>query len=459
MQPNLLSTPSDELRLPNPIQAVVNTICKSAELFGYWKRSYRNAATSYEEMSFWDICYWFYKNTNPITEVEKGQQATTMLATDKNIVGLPQGFEKQASLTIGAAGDLIQSSTLEHSKDVLYEGIEDILFDQTISYASLEVPISADEPEKQPLTDKACPTEYSTIAQFDAFKGHQDKRFTVLHTATNHMFDAGVEGVQTTQKILAKEGTLDVGTNNTPDTFGRGTILTKEGIKIGFASAGFGLNGHEMPEAESYRIHAAKLLPKSAEPELDILKQQIEDCKAQQCDFIIASLHWGYEFEMFPRKRQVDMAHMLVEWGADAVLGHHPHVIQPIEYYRTKRDPDRVAVIAYSLGSLAWTCSAPYLVLSAILNFTVSKGTVDGQERTYIEHTNVTPVFRDYAYSNGQLITRIEKLANHLAESNDADRQHHIAQIKHYADLVLGDGYVSEAISEPVGAPASKVAA
>ena len=456
MQNQLPKTPSDGLRLPGPIQLVVNGICKSAEILGYWKRPYKNAATSYEEMSFLDICYWFYKNTNPIT---KPEHQTYTFESDASVVRLPNEFKKEQSITIGAAGDLIQSENLEKSRDILYEGISDILFDQDISYASLEVPISVEEPEKQPLTDKTCPTEYSTVKQFDAFKGYKDKCFTVLHTATNHMFDAGTEGVETTKHILQENGILDVGTNNDPEDFARGTILVKNDIKIGFASAGFGLNGHEMSQKESHRIHTARLLPKNGVPELDILRKQIDDCKAQHCDFIIASIHWGFEFECFPRKCQVDSAHQLVEWGADAIIGHHPHVIQPIEYYRTKRDPDRVAVIAHSLGSLAWTCSAPYLVLSAILNLTLSKGAMKSKDVTYIEKASTTPVFRDYEDSNGTMLTRILKLADHLMAHDDVNRQNHIAEIKKYADLVLGEHSYTITQERPTDTILSKVAA
>jgi len=144
---------------------------------------------------------------------------------------------------------------------VLYDGIEHILFDKDISYAALEFPISYTEPEKTPLTPTACPSEYCNPAQFDVLKGHKGKNFTILHTASNHMFDIGAQGVETTRKVLHQANIIDVGTNGTSEDSGKAKIIIKNSIKIGFASAGFGLNGYAMPSDESYHINYARLLP------------------------------------------------------------------------------------------------------------------------------------------------------------------------------------------------------
>ncbi len=435
---NLPSTPADVLEISRTIRFTMNTVFKSADVLKFWDYPYKKAATSFEEMTLLDKFYWVYKCTNPITRVEKGEQTADLFMTDNRVVGLPQGFEKHSSLTLGAAGDLIQAEGLEHSKDVLFERVADLLFDQTVSYANLESPLTEQELQKEVISDKESPIECCSREQFDVLKGHKEKRFTVMHTAGNHMLDMGVEGVETTQRVFSDENILDIGTNSKLEEFGQGKTLTREGIKLGFASAAYGLNRHDLPADEGYRINVAKMLSKFAEPELDILKRQIDYCKSQGCDFIIASLHWGYEFEFFPRKRQVEIAHILVEWGADAIIAHHPHVIQPVEYYRARRDPHRIVVIAYSLGSLTWAFSAPHLVLSAILNLTLSKGRIQGEDVTYIEKASVTPVFRSSTDSGGKMLTRIEKLTEHLDGRSISHPPDYIVEIKRYADLVLG---------------------
>ncbi|MEO5337160.1 MAG: CapA family protein [Magnetospirillum sp. WYHS-4] len=410
----------------------------AAKLFGFWKRPDPRAATTFEEMGLRDIFYWVYKCTHPVTRPEAGVDMAKLLMRDAGSVRLPDGFEKQATLTLGAGGDLLQAKGLAHSKDVLFESVADLLFGQTVSYANFESPITTQELKEEVISDREAPYECCSRDQFDILKGHKGKTFTVMHTANNHMFDYKVEGLETTQKVFAEEGILPVGTNATPDRYGRGRVLEIGGMKLGFAAATFGLNGHAMPDEEKFRIHHAKLSSKFADPDLDLVGRQIEDCKAQGCDFIFASLHWGWEFEFFPRRQQVEAARRLVEMGADAVLAHHPHVIQPVEYYRTRRDPDRVAVIAYSLGSLTWGYSAPHLVLSAILNLSLAKGRHQGREATYIESARVTPIFRSAADEGGRLVTRLERLADHVDGRGTRHPPAYIAEIKRLSDLVLG---------------------
>lgn len=409
-----------------------------ARLFGFWRHPVEDAATALEEMSLRDIYYWVYKSKYPVTLLEKSMATQDTFNRDASVVQLPQGFSKAASVTIGAGGDLLRCQGLEHAKDRLYENIADILFDQDIAYANLESPITGQTLVDEVLSDVAPPTECCSRRQFDILKGHRGKNFHVLNTCNNHIFDMGVEGLQTTRQVLAENNILEVGTNGQPEEYSKAKILTKNTIKIGFASATFGLNGRQLPKQEAYRINVSRLLSKFADPELQLLQKQIDHCKQAHCDFIIASIHWGYEFEFFPRQRQIDAARALVEYGADAILCHHPHVMQPVEYYRTKRDPNRVAVIAYSLGSITWGFTAPHIVLSAIANLNLAKGVLQGSERTYIENARVTPVFRSVFTEDGKIISRIEKLADCLNRKNNVHSSAYINRIKNYADLVLG---------------------
>ena len=102
-----------------------------------------------------------------------------------------QGFDKHSLLTLGAAGNLLQAEGLEHSNDVLFENVAGLLFDQTVSYANFESPVTEQELKQEVISDKESPTECCSREQFDILKGHKGKRFTVLHTANNHMFDMG----------------------------------------------------------------------------------------------------------------------------------------------------------------------------------------------------------------------------------------------------------------------------
>jgi poly-gamma-glutamate synthesis protein (capsule biosynthesis protein) len=420
----------------NLLKIILHTIVNFARLLGLWKFPYKKAATDLEEIGLLDMCYWVHKTTNPILKPEKEKSSDFQLLKDKSIVKLPEGFEEENSLTFSACGDLIRSKTIEESKDILFQNVADILFDQTISYTNFECPITNKELQEEIIGDKAPPTECCSKKHFDIFKGHKNKTFTIMNTANNHMFDMGVEGIENTQKHIQEAGIIDVGTNSSKNEYGKGKIITKEGIKVGFASVTFGINGHKMPKDDVFRLNISQLMSKFSEPDLSLLQSQIDDCKKNGCDFIIASLHWGYEFEFFPRNKQIEAARKAVEMGADLIVSHHPHVIQPVEYYRTKRDPNRVAVISYSLGTMAWGFTAPHLALSAILKLRISKGKLDDKSATYIKEADIIPVFRGHIDKNGQSVMCIEKLEDH-AKTNSPYPKEYINKMNEYAELIL----------------------
>ena len=198
-------------------------------------------------------------------------------------------------------------------------------------------------------------------------------------------------------------------------------------------SATYGLNGKPLPRGREFAVNVVKFHPggeRSESAELDLLQQQMADCRQKNCDFIIASLHWGYEYEFFPRLHQQEIAHQLAEEGVDLIVSHHPHVIQPLEYYRPRRGTSRVVPIAYSLGNLTSSFSAPHLVLSGVLNVTIAKGTAGEKECALVEEAAVFPVVQTEESVDGNDRLRIQPL--------EALKHKDENLLNQYADLVLG---------------------
>lgn len=439
MPDRLPNSPDEVLQVSAPpLRAILAGFQWLANRKRLWRYPAAKAATAAEEMSIIDNLYWIYKTSRPITEYERDLPAELRPETTPPETMLPDGFAESASMTIGAGGDLLRSAGIDGSQDRLFENVADLLFDQDISFANFESPVTTQPLVEEVIGDQGPPTECCSATQFDILTSHKGKRFDILNTSNNHMFDMGVEGVETTLATLNDRQILPLGTNKSPEDHGRALVITRNGIKLGFASAAFGLNGRDLPEADHYRINISRLLSKKGPPDLSLLKRQIDDCKAQGCDFIIASVHWGFEFELFPRAVQIKAARELVEYGADTILSHHPHVIQPVEFYRPARDPDRVAVIAHSLGSLTWGFMAPHIVLSTILNLRLAKGAKNGTPATYLAGVVNTPVFRSYVDVDGRMITRLEKLDDHIGKPGSPHPQAYLQQVKRYADLVRG---------------------
>jgi poly-gamma-glutamate synthesis protein (capsule biosynthesis protein) len=444
MQSRLPSTPMETLSLSGFVGFAVKVIHTFADLFGAWKRPRTKAAGDFEEMSLLDKIYWGYKSKNPLVLPEKGSRIDSSIRRSRSLAPAPpEGFKVTNRLTFAAAGDLIKVDGLEHSKDLLYADIADFLFEKDISYANLESQLTGQDIDSYVFSDKETPPLCCTKEQYNALKGHDGERLTLLHTACNHTLDMGPEGVETTLAQLRKDQIVDLGTNRGPFQQQRGRIVEKNGIKLGFVSATFGLNGKPVPEGKEWLVNVVKfhaLDPGLEGVDLGLLERQIEECRKQKCDIIMASLHWGFEYEFFPRRRQVELAHKIIEAGVDVIVAHHSHVLQPVEFYRPQRDPSRTAVIAYSLGNLTSNYSAPHLVLSGLLDLVIVKGEMDGETRTMVAEAALIPVVQRDIIEDDRPVVRIERLEEFLDRMENEDNKRSRAYgnaIKRYAERVL----------------------
>lgn len=88
-------------------------------------------------------------------------------------------------------------------------------------------------------------------------------------------------------------------------------------------------------------------------------------------DMTIVNVHWGEEYTHTPTDRQHELAQKLADWGADIIIGTHPHVIQPVEYI-TAADGRKVLVI-YSLGNFISAQDRGPRMLGGMMHITVTK--------------------------------------------------------------------------------------
>ena len=132
----------------------------------------------------------------------------------------------------------------------------------------------------------------------------------------------------------------NIGTYKEPNN----TILITDinGIKIALLSYSYGFNGleHTLSEEEfSFMVNQI---------DEDIIKEDIEKAKALESDTVVIFIHWGNEYQREPSEYQVELGRKMVEWGANIVLGSHPHVVQKSEiiHYGGKDN-----FIIYSMGN------------------------------------------------------------------------------------------------------------
>jgi poly-gamma-glutamate synthesis protein (capsule biosynthesis protein) len=224
---------------------------------------------------------------------------------------------------VGKKIDLTQDPSLP------FEHVKEQLVEADVAFGNLESPIG---PGEQPIRRGIvfrCLTRYVpglVLAGFD-----------ILSTANNHAFDQGKQSIDFTVDYLRANNILTVGTRkeNNGDSFRQ--LIRRKGTILGFLAYSYA----------AYNDGGTKLDPQVATwHDLEEIRRQVTRLK-QQADVVFVSLHAGNEYQRKPTDSQVNFAHAVIEAGADAVIGHHPHWIQWVEVYRNRP-------IFYSLGNFVF---------------------------------------------------------------------------------------------------------
>lgn len=228
--------------------------------------------------------------------------------------------------------------------DALFAGVADVFRQSDFGFVNLETPVA-------PVASRgAKPFQFDApIALVQSLKANGVK---VVSFANNHVFDQGQAGFAETQQHLQEQGMLFVGAAATAQDARKPLILEKNGIKIGWLGMTRWLNGHHNPDQESEPHVAFLPYPGSGDEAKGLSEAALLDAiKAArgQCDLLLISIHWGMEYAPEPLPQDVELAHKMLEAGAGAIIGHHPHVLQQIETYTTQ--DQRNTVIFFSLGN------------------------------------------------------------------------------------------------------------
>jgi poly-gamma-glutamate capsule biosynthesis protein CapA/YwtB (metallophosphatase superfamily) len=264
-----------------------------------------------------------------------------------------------ARATIGAVGDVLMHEAVKRSAEAhrrdapdggygwLYAPIADLLSAPDLTFANLETPIA---PESSGGT-----RAFVFNAPPEALAALRRAGVDVVSVANNHAFDQGRPGFEETLRRVQAAGLRAVGAG--PADRPAGPLHVQAGgldlAFLGWAHF-FNQEGNACPE----RREGAPACVQAALLERGRAVEAVREAAAH-ADAVVVSLHWGTEYEQQPRAEDVELAHQLADAGALVVLGHHPHVLQPVELYR--RADGTTAVIAYSLGNFVSNQSRNYV--------------------------------------------------------------------------------------------------
>jgi poly-gamma-glutamate capsule biosynthesis protein CapA/YwtB (metallophosphatase superfamily) len=142
-------------------------------------------------------------------------------------------------------------------------------------------------------------------------------------TASNHTYDRGADGVTRTLAALDAAGIRHAGSARTPQEAGTTTLLDVDGVRLALLSYTFGFNGIPAPGGETWRsnpIDERRILADAGV------------ARRKGAEVVVVALHWGDEYNHDPDRQQQALAPRLIRSpDIDLLLGHHAHVVQPIE--------------------------------------------------------------------------------------------------------------------------------
>ena len=156
--------------------------------------------------------------------------------------------------------------------------------------------------------------------------------FNLISLANNHVMDKGEDAVLYSNSYWKTKNVITAGSYSSMEERNQVNVYEQNGIKYAFLAYTTSLNGGSPSKEYLVNMYSA-----------DKVKSDIEAVK-ESVDVIIVSMHWGEEYTNTPTESEQQIAEYLSSLGVNLIIGHHPHVVQPITYVND-------TLVIYSLGN------------------------------------------------------------------------------------------------------------
>jgi len=276
-------------------------------------------------------------------------------ATEAPEVATPRRVVREdARARIVAVGDImmhgmVKKTAADHSETAGHEGF-DMLWSEVaptlkaadLAFGNLETPIAPDHHKGvRQMVFNAPPVVLDSLAHAG---------FDVVSFANNHVYDQGRDGFLETVERLDEHSLAFIGAGRTCADARRATLLEANGITIGWIGS---------TDLYNQNLNTTDDEACAATFGVDWVLEETTAARAAGAELVIVSVHWGVEYATEPLAEHREAATALIDGGVDVVLGHHPHVLQPLEIHTA---PDgRRGLISYSMGNFVSNQSAWYV--------------------------------------------------------------------------------------------------
>jgi len=271
-------------------------------------------------------------------------------------------------VTIALAGDVLLGGRIgevieAYGRDYPWEGVKALLLSASLAMVNLESPVSE---RGEPEADKL----WTFRTKPEDVRGLRDAGVDVVNLANNHILDYGPEALADTLTYLQELGVQTVGAG--PDL-----VAATKPVIVDLGEVSVGIIGlSQIYPRGSWA--AGPDHPGVAITHNEAYVRRAVSSLKDEVDVVVVSVHWGQERAHYPSDYQKRYGRMLVDAGADLVVGHHPHVLQGFEVYRG-------SLIAYSLGNFIF----PYTVEATKESCILLANLTDGR----LQSVRILPVY------------------------------------------------------------------
>ncbi|MCK9211419.1 MAG: CapA family protein [Ignavibacteriaceae bacterium] len=295
---------------------------------------------------------------------------------------------KTTSITISVVGDLMC-----HSPQFEYAKVTADSFDFTPTFSEIRKYFDSSDFVFGNLETVTAGKEKSYTG-YPYFNSPEDyitslkkAGFNFLFTSNNHCLDRGEIGVLRTLEKLKKNEINSTGTFSSQKERDSITIISANGIRFAVVSYTYGMNGNYLPKRKNYLVNRISD---------SLIVRDIQKAKSQDVDFVLVYFHFGEEYQHEPNRYQKSVVQIAIDAGADIILASHPHVLQPVQFFR-KDSSDKLkgkldsGFVAYSLGNFISNQRWRYSDVGVILQFKITKDILSHD--LHLENISFTPTW------------------------------------------------------------------
>ena len=310
--------------------------------------------------------------------MDPSDERAVTLSPTKEVVLLDRIYN--TTIEIGAIGDILlhdrvyEDAARDSGYDFseMFEPVKEMLGRPDFTIANQESIAAGSE-----LGLSGYPTFNSPYEISDTLK---NVGIDLVSLANNHSLDKGEKGILRAIDYYNKIDMPYVGINKNEEDRKRDRIINVNGISIGFLSYTYGTNGIPIPDGKDYLVNYL---------EDQKIYQDIKELRGK-VDLLLVNAHWGLEYKRDPSDEQRRLANLMAEAGADIIIGHHPHVLQPIEWIES--DKQRTLVV-YSLGNFISAQKNDYKDIGGMVTIKVNKESSSQGTTTTVTDVNFTPTY------------------------------------------------------------------